>query len=382
MKKIWSTDEILNAMTMSCRSFLAGSTAAAAAGVFSAPFLPNTARAAVGGDIQIMAWEGWELVDELKEWREKNGVNIEVSAMGNQDDVTTKFNTPSPPPFDAAEYNQGYADLYIDVLKITKPLDLAKLPNYNKDNLFDVFFDKPTWFRNGQLHGVPYAWGLNTIVYNPKMMEKPTSYTDLLKPELKGKIVLVDDTLVTWPVAATLAGFNTFPNLTKEEMAQTFEHLKLYRDQARLISLTYGDVVSLMVSGEVAACFAGWTGIPTETAKQGVETIYTIPKEGAATWSDAWFMPNGVDNEDTAYEFMNMAISPEVQAAVITRNAAGVVSSKAVDLLPAETKALFNYADVEGIFKAAPLLGIPPLESTEFATYADWVAAWNEFKAG
>lgn len=214
------------------------------------------------------------------------------------------------------------------------------------------------------------------------MMEKPTSYTDLLKPELKGKIVLVDDTLVTWPVAATLAGFNTFPNLTKEEMAQTFEHLKLYRDQARLISLTYGDVVSLMVSGEVAACFAGWTGIPTETAKQGVETIYTIPKEGAATWSDAWFMPNGVDNEDTAYEFMNMAISPEVQAAVITRNAAGVVSSKAVDLLPAETKALFNYADVEGIFKAAPLLGIPPLESTEFATYADWVAAWNEFKAG
>ena len=275
MKKIWSTDEILNAMTMSRRSFLAGSTAAAAAGVFSAPFLPNTARAAVGGDIQIMAWEGWELVDELKEWREKNGVNIEVSAMGNQDDVTTKFNTPSPPPFDAAEYNQGYADLYIDVLKITKPLDLAKLPNYNKDNLFDVFFDKPTWFRNGQLHGVPYAWGLNTIVYNPKMMEKPTSYTDLLKPELKGKIVLVDDTLVTWPVAATLAGFNTFPNLTKEEMAQTFEHLKLYRDQARLISLTYGDVVSLMVSGEVAACLpAGRASDRDGQARR--RAIYTI----------------------------------------------------------------------------------------------------------
>ncbi|TIT25891.1 MAG: hypothetical protein E5W86_14020 [Mesorhizobium sp.] len=76
-----------------------------------------------------------------------------------------------------------------------------------------------------------------------------------------------------------------------------------------------------------------------------------------------------------------MAISPEIQAKVVTRNAAGVVSPKAVDLLPPETKALFDYSDVEGIFKSSPLLGIPPLESTQFATYADWVAAWNEFKA-
>jgi spermidine/putrescine-binding protein len=381
MRKIWSTDQIMEVAALNRRAFLGGA-AAVTGGMLSGPFLANPAWAA-SGDMQIMAWEGWELVDELKDWREKNNISIEVSAMGNQDDVTNKFNMPNPPAFDAAEYNQGYADLYIDVIKITKPLDKSKLANYNADNLFDVFYDKPTWFRNGKLHGVPYAWGLNTIVYNPKMMEKPGSYTDLLKPELKGKIVLVDDTLVTWPVAATLAGFGAkFPNLTKEEMAATFEHLKQYRAQARVISLTYGDVVSLMVSGEVAACFAGWTGIPTETAKQGVTTEYTIPKEGAATWCDAWFMPPSVDNEDAAYEFCNLAISPEVQAKVATRNAAGVVSSKAVELLPPETKALFNYSDVDGIFKSSPLLGIPPLESTDHATYADWVAAWNEFKAG
>jgi spermidine/putrescine transport system substrate-binding protein len=382
MKTIWSPEQIMQAAAMSRRSFLGGA-AAVTGGLVAGPFLPNAAQAAASGDIQIMAWEGWELVDELKDWREKNNVSIEVSAMGNQDDVTNKFNMPNPPAFDAAEYNQGYSDLYIDVIKITKPLDKSKLPNYSADNLFDVFYDKPTWYRDGKLHGVPYAWGLNTIVYNPALMEKPTSYQDLLKPELKGKIVLVDDTLVTWPVAATLAGLGAkFPNLTKEEMAQTFEHLKQYRAQARLISLTYGDVVSLMVSGEVLACFAGWTGIPTETAKQGVKTEYTIPKEGAATWCDAWFMPPSVDNEETAYEFCNLAISPEVQAKIATRNAAGVVSSKAVELLPPETKALFDYSDVDGIFKSSPLLGIPPLESTEHATYADWVAAWNEFKAG
>ncbi|TIW33239.1 MAG: twin-arginine translocation signal domain-containing protein, partial [Mesorhizobium sp.] len=164
MRRIWSTDEIMQ-MAMGRRTFLRGAGAVAGA-VALGPFIPHLAHAA-SGDLQIMAWEGWELTEELADWRAKNGINVEVSAMGNQDDVTTKFSVPNPPPFDAAEYNQGYADLYIDVLKIANPLDKAKLPNYNKDNLFDVFYDKPTWYRNGQLYGVPYAWGLNALVYNP-----------------------------------------------------------------------------------------------------------------------------------------------------------------------------------------------------------------------
>jgi spermidine/putrescine-binding protein len=379
MRRIWSTDEIMQ-MAMGRRTFLRGAGAVAGAAALG-PFIPHLAHA-VSGDLQIMAWEGWELTEELADWRAKNGINVEVSAMGNQDDVTTKFSVPNPPPFDAAEYNQGYADLYIDVLKIANPLDKAKLPNYNKDNLFDVFYDKPTWYRNGQLYGVPYAWGLNALVYNPALMEKPTSYEDLLKPEMKGKIAFVDDTLATWPIAARMAGLgDKFPNVSRDEMKAIFDNLTKYRDQSRIISLTYGDLVSLFVSGEVAALFCGWTGIPVETAKQGVKTEYTIPKEGAGTWCDAWFMPPSVDNEDAAYAFFDMAISPEVQAKVTTRNAAGVVSPKALDLLPLETRALFDYSDVEGIFKSSPLLGIPPLESSEFATYADWVAAWNEFKA-
>lgn len=380
MKKIWSTDEIMNAMSMDRRAFLKGTTAVAA-GAMTAPFFPGMANAAVGGDIQVMAWEGFDASEELKDWRAKNGVNIQVTAMGNQDDVTSKFNNSNPPPFDAAEYNHGYADLYIDVLKITKPIDTSMIPNYTPDNIFDVFYKKNTWFRNGQQYGIPYQWGLNALVYNPKVF-KPTSYTDLLKPELKGKIVIADDTLATWPLAAKLAGFDNFPNLTKDQMAKTFDNLRLYRDQARTISLTYGDVVSLMVSGEVAACLIGWTGIPLETAKQNVETAYVIPKEGATTWSDAWFFPPAVDNLDTAAAYINQAISPEIQAKIAARNASGVVNKKAVDLLPPEAKSLFDYSNVDGIFKAAPLLGIPPLQSDDFATYADWVAAWNEFKAG
>ncbi|TIT92576.1 MAG: extracellular solute-binding protein, partial [Mesorhizobium sp.] len=255
MRKIWSTNEIMQT-AMGRRAFLGGAASLAGSAVLG-PLFSGAARAA-GGDIQIMAWEGFELTDELAEWRAKNEVNVQVSAIGNQDDVTTKFSVPNPPPFDAAEYNQGYADLYIDILKITKPLDRAQLSNYSKDNLFDVFYEKPTWFRDSKLFGVPYQWGLNALVYNPALMAKPESYEDLLKPELKGKIALVDDTLATWPIAARMAGLgDKFPNVTHDEMKAIFANLTKYRDQSRTISLTYGDLVSLFVSGEIAALFCG-----------------------------------------------------------------------------------------------------------------------------
>lgn len=213
-------------------------------------------------------------------------------------------------------------------------------------------------------------------------MAKPASYKDLLAPELTGKIAFVDDTLATWPLIAAVTGYgDKFPNLTKDELADMYAKFEPYRAQSRVVSLTYGDVVALFNSGEIAALYCGWTGIPNETAKSGVTTEYTIPEEGAGTWCDAWFIPPSSDNDDTAYAFINEAISPEIQAKVATRNAAGVVSSKAVALLPPETKVLFDYDNAENIFKKAPLLGLPPMESTDLATYADWVEAWNAFKA-
>ena len=151
---------------------------------------------------------------------------------------------------------------------------------------------------------------------------------------------------------------------------------------ARVIALTYGDVISMFVSGEILAIFCGWSGIPVETAKQKVETAYVIPKEGATMWCDAWFTPISVANVETAHAFINEAVSPSVQAKVAKAVTAGTVNKKAVPLMDADTRALFDYNDLDKVFKEAPLLGIPPRQSDTIATYSDWVDAWNQFKAG
>ena len=60
----------------------------------------------------------------------------------------------------------------------------------------------------------------------------------------------------------------------------------------------------------------------------------------------------------------------------------GSPNRKAVDLMDPDTKGLYEYAKLDEVLKTTPLLGIPPRESTEHATYDEWVQAYEGLKSG
>lgn len=358
--------------------------AGVAAGAFLAPLgLPRRAFASAG-ELQVMAWEGYELTDQLAAWREANGIEVQSTPITNQDDVQNKFIGGNPPPIDLAEFNQAYNRLYVETLRIVKPLDRALIPNYSAENLFDAFHDKDTWLFDGELWGAPYIWGMNTLIYNPAAMAAPTSYKDLLAPELAGRIAIMDDSVATWPVAARVAGLgDKYPNVTPDELALIFETLVKFRDQARVIALNYGDLASLMASGEVVAALCADPSVITMAAQQGLELKLVIPEEGPVLWVDAWFIPVSSDNVEQAHAFINEALAPEVQASVATAVNQAVVSRAAAGLMDETNRARFDYDNIDRLFAAYGLPGIPPQEEDgTHATYDQWVAAWQDFRAG
>jgi spermidine/putrescine transport system substrate-binding protein len=364
------------------RRALIAASGATALGAVLAPLLPARAEA-VGGHLEIFAWEGFEMTEQLASWREAHGVTQDATAIGSMEDVQAKFVGGNPPPYDIAVYSNGYERLFVDRLKIVKPLDESKVPNYNQNDILPFFYKSSFNYFDGQVWAIPEAWGINTIIYNSSLHEEPKSYLDLLKPEFKGKLAIADDTLATWPAAARCAGLiDKYPDVTKEELKQIFDILNRFKENARVITLTYGDLITLFVSGEVTAVLCGWIGIPGETAKQGVTTTYSIPKEGPNLWSDAWFIPISSDNEATALAWINEYVSPEMQAAMCNATSSATVNRRAVSLLDPAIKGLYPYENLDSIFASNRLLGAPPRESDQFATYDDWVTAWQEFKAG
>ena len=390
VKNIWSAEQIRAAAghasmaSLDRRQALAGALGAAA-GAFLGPLVPGSispARAATGGDLKIMAWEGFTLDAELKPWREKNNVKVDAAIISTQDDVHSKFVGGSAVRLDLAEYSQGFEKFYADELKIIKPIDIAKVPNFNPDQIYPQFYQAPTWYWDKTYFAIPWVWGLNALVYNPKMTKPITSYKDLLAPEMKGKLTFCDDTIATWPMIARIAGYGPkFPNLTKDEFKKSFAALGPYRDQCRVFASSNGDTISLFASGEIAACFSVWSGTPVETAKRGVETVYAVPAEGAVMWCDAWFTPISAENLDTAYAFMNEAVSAKPQAEVCKAVNGGSVNKHASALMDKATRDLFDYSNLPEVFKKSPLQGQPPRTSDTYATYDEWTQAWADFKA-
>lgn len=116
--------------------------AAAASGLMTIPMFPRAAQAEVGGEIITLTWEAYDQIEPTKEWATKNNVKITNSSMATQDDVQSKLVGGSPVRLDVTSYNQAYNKFYADELKILKPLDAAKLPNYSKDTFFDAFYQK------------------------------------------------------------------------------------------------------------------------------------------------------------------------------------------------------------------------------------------------
>lgn len=367
---------------LSRRGFLGSSLGLGAGAVLGSWPGPTPARAAVGGDLKIMAWEGFTLENELKAWREKSNVHVDAAIISTQDDVHSKLIGGSPVRLDLAEYSQGFERFYVDELKIVKPVDISRVPNFTAANIQPEFYQAPTWYWNNTYYAIPWVWGLNALVYNPKMTQPIKSYKDLLAPELKGKLTFCDDTIATWPMIARIAGFGPkFPNLTKAEMKTAFEGLGPYRDQCRVFASSNGDTISLFASGEIAACFSVWSGTPVETAKRGVETVYAVPAEGAVMWCDAWFLPISAVNLDAAYAFMNEAVSAKAQAEVCKAVTGGSVNKHAPALMDPATKALFDYSALPDVFKKSPLQGQPPRTSDVYATYDEWTQAWADFKS-
>lgn len=372
----------LDQLAMNRRGFLFRSSALAL-GASLGPWLPRGAMAQTDSMLEVMAWEGYTLETETAAWRASKGLTMRAAIMSTQDDVTAKLAGSSPVRLDVTEYSNGYNDIYRDLDVLTE-LDLAKIPNYNRDDIYPPFFEGAMWHWDDKTWAIPWVWGMDTIVVRPDLAGvEITTYEDLLKPELTGKIAFLDNPLTVWPQIAKVTGYgDRFPNLTHAELDDCFVKLQPYRDQTKVFAASNGDVISLFAAGEIAACFCVWSAVPLETAKQGVTTVAVLPKEGGAVWVDAWFIPKTSANIDLAHDFINQALTPEIQASVSQTAVASAVSRKAPALMDATTRGLFDYDNFDAAFAAMKVYGQPPRSSDDYATYDDWLQKWADFRAG
>jgi spermidine/putrescine transport system substrate-binding protein len=339
----------------------------------------------ISGTINFFSWEGYDLLKETAQWRKANGVEIKSAYIATHADIQAKFTTGGGKGlYNLTTYNAGYGQAYQE-LGILAPIDVAKIPNYEK--LFPFFREGEAadrwWTFEGETWGIPFTWGGQGMNYDSEAVDPPTKWVDLLEPEFKNRIAFMDDMRGGIGVGAQILGFfSEESQYTPEQMDEIFDLLGQFKSQARAVTGSYGDLTDLFVRGEVVAVYVGWAAVNEFAAAKGKATVeHFIPEEGAWAFVDSWVIPPESEDVDTVLAFIDHSLSPEVQAAQAKSLSAGVVTLDAVPLLEPEAAELYPYDDIESFFETTKLAAVPFEPPEEFVNFDEWLERWETFLA-
>lgn len=284
--------------------------------------LAATPAAAQEGPLVVSSWGGsWrDMIAETiaKKFTEETGVEVEFITGGTIDRLTSARLASGDPESDITFTTSHVGWLY-QTDGLYEEIDLSKVPN--AANLFEEAKISP-----GHIGVWSYVY---TIAYRPDLLPEGTTFTswaDLWKPELAGTIGLPDfDPSHIIAAAALLEGADA---ATWEQGQERLTALKpnikaFYSNDANSQQLIASGDTPIQVLLSMNGHFI---------KDQGVEIEIVIPEEGAIIGIDTVGIMKGTDKLDLAYQFINAALDPEVQAEIVRIKRGGpAVSNATVD---------------------------------------------------
>jgi spermidine/putrescine-binding protein len=325
-----------------------------------------------------MGWQGYETPILSGSFIADNDIDFQPTFISSNEEIITKLQAGGIGNTDLITMYFGYLPLMAEG-GLLEPIDTAKIEQLPK--LIPQFLAQDAIKHDGDLMGVPWNWGSLPLMYDPEAVSAvPESWLDIMKPEYKGKVAMVDDplgNLLIWGTVVTGKPMGTI--LTKEEMVAVIDKLiEIKTQHARAFFPTYGDMSEAFARNEVAVSAIGWEAVAVWTQAKGKTIKYTIPKEGTGMFMDCLCIPKDAPNIELSYKMINHVVSAEPQRQFATEQSAGITNLDTVPLLPPELAASYNYADIDGFMQRARLQPVPPTESDgTVATYDDFLTEYQ-----
>jgi spermidine/putrescine-binding protein len=369
--------ELSRRSSLSRRSMMGGM--AGLAGLAAIGSSTQPARAAT--TMTWMGWQGYETPIKAGTFLKDNDIDFQPTFIASNEEIITKLQAGGVGKTDLITMYFGYLPLMAEG-GLLEPLDPSKIDQFG--DLIPQFTRQDVIRKDGNLLGVPWNWGSLPLMYDPEQVKTaPESWMDLMKPEFKGKVAMVDDplgNLLVWGTVVTGKPMGTL--LTRDELKKVIDLLiDIKKNQARAFFASYGDMADAFARNEVIASAIGWEAVAVWAKGKGKTIKYTIPKEGTGMFMDCLCIPKDCPHVDLTYKMINHIISPEPQKIFATEQSAGITNLKTVPMLPAELAQSYNYADIDGFMKKARLQPVPPTEyDGTTATYDDFLQEYGRLQ--
>lgn len=289
-------------------------------------FCVSFANAAEQRTVGVYNWAGQIGKDTLSDFQKTTDIKVNYDVFDSNEALETKlivgntgFDVVSPS--DSFLARQIESDIYL-------PLDKSKLPNLK--NL------DPNLMKAMQMHdpdnkyAIPYVFMTTGIGYNVDMVKQrlgddaPVDSWDLVfNPKYADKLKDCGVAFLDAPteiLASALRYLGKDPNSENPvDYDAAYNLLVKVRPDIRYFhSFRYIDDLA---NGNICVVL-GWSGDVlqakdrADTAKNGVNIDYKIPKEGALVFFDTFAIPKDSKHVEEAHEFLNFIMRPEIAAQV------------------------------------------------------------------
>ncbi|WP_337587574.1 polyamine ABC transporter substrate-binding protein [Crystallibacter crystallopoietes] len=198
-------------------------------------------------------------------------------------------------------------------LGYTQELDLANIPNSANllENLKNVDFDP------GRKHSLTWQSGFAGIAWNKEAVPGGLrTVSDLWKPELKGRVEVLDEMRDTMGLLLLDNGVDISGQWGTAEFDSALEVLSKQISDGQIRQVKGNSYKEDLISGDALAVFA-WSGDITQlNFEEGDKWEFALPDAGGTLWSDNMMVPIGSPHKANAEALMDYYYDPENAATV------------------------------------------------------------------
>ncbi len=309
------------------RDFLGAASAVAAAGTFGCGGEPVRKQAGpfAGRELRVFCYSGGHektMQDEfVPAFEKETGAAVTLHPGWWEGIAKLKTAGSGETPFDLiiSDATQGYPAIKDGLFA---QLDLAKIPNAQLQ--FAPTLDN--WVVR-ERYGITYPDSVMTLAYNKNLVkEPPASWSDLLKPELKGKIGLYNSfylSLFTFAcMKASLEGkAGTAHKMVETDLDGVLAFAKAHREQVKLWWPTSTDMILALANKDA---HAGNMHSPEyiQALREKPELGAVVPSQDRAFVQVFWAIPARAKNADMAHKAIDMLFSEALQLAFARKGSA------------------------------------------------------------
>jgi len=343
--------------------------------------VPPTEAPKIGGQLNYLGWEGYDLAEAFQPLYDQYGIVLNTTYIGSNDEVITKMKAGGPGTYDVGDIHARYLNLMAKTGMII-PLDESKLPNYQE--LFPAWRDIGFGRVDGKLYAVPAFFSTTGICYRADKIATEPTWDFYKDPALKGKYAVSSNGMSDMYIwAMTLGLGQDATKWTQDDLAKIKARgMEEFKNSATMVTGGGGEMKDLLVRGDVFLVTDCWSQIAANAQKEGVDVKFVTPAGPIKATVDIYFIFTGAKNLDTAYAWLNQAISAEALAAMGTAYDSAVTNMKAYDLMTPEVKEKLGYQTMNDVVTLADFNVLPdPDAKAPNVTLDEIFAAFEEIKA-